>query len=115
MFNNLFTADFRAVLGDRGEWNLGLLAGCEVNNDRLVSSSYVGTGLAFYGQPVIGNCSSLINASEAPSQDRTVGLFFNAMASWRDMLFVSVTGRGDRVSGMPRGNRTFFYPSVSGA
>jgi len=115
VFNNLFTADFRAVFGNQGEWNVGLLAGCEVNNDRLVSSSYVGTGLAFYGQPVIGNCSSLINAAEAPSQDRTVGLFFNAMASWRDMLFVSVTGRGDRVSGMPRGNRTFFYPSVSGA
>ena len=29
------------------------------------------------------------------------------------MLYLTVTGRNDKVSSMPRGNRSFFYPSVS--
>ncbi|MDE5694215.1 MAG: TonB-dependent receptor, partial [Duncaniella sp.] len=95
------------------EWTLGLMIGNEVNNDHLTATDYIGSGLAFYGQPTIGNCASFTYGYEAPSQDRTVGLFFNASASWRDMLFLNVTGRNDWVSTMPNGNRSFFYPSVS--
>lgn len=113
IFNNLVTANFTAELGSDREWNLGLLVGNEVNNDKLVSSDYIGSGLALYGQPTISNCSTLTYGYEAPSQDRTVGLFFNASAAWRDMLFLNVTGRNDWVSSMPRDNRSFFYPSVS--
>ena len=113
IFNNLVTANFTAELGEAREWNLGLMVGNEVNNDKLISSEYIGSGLAFYGQPTIGNCATLTYWYEAPSQDRTVGIFFNASASWRDMLFLNVTGRNDWVSTMPRNNRSFFYPSVS--
>lgn len=113
IFNNLITANFTAELGAAREWTLGLMIGNEVNNDHLTATDYIGSGLAFYGQPTIGNCASFTYGYEAPSQDRTVGLFFNASASWRDMLFLNVTGRNDWVSTMPNGNRSFFYPSVS--
>lgn len=113
IFNNLITANFTAELGADREWTLGLMLGNEVNNDHLTATDYIGSGLAFYGQPTIGNCASFTYGYEAPSQDRTVGLFFNASASWRDMLFFNVTGRNDWVSTMPNGNRSFFYPSVS--
>ncbi|MDE6684786.1 MAG: SusC/RagA family TonB-linked outer membrane protein, partial [Duncaniella sp.] len=110
IFNNLVTANFTAELGEAREWNLGLMVGNEVNNDKLISSEYIGSGLAFYGQPTIGNCATLTYWYEAPSQDRTVGIEFNASASWRDMLFLNGTGRTDWVSTMPRNNRSFFYP-----
>ncbi len=113
IFNNLITANFTAELGADREWTLGLMLGNEVNNDHLTATDYIGSGLAFYGQPTIGNCASFTYGYEAPSQDRTVGVFFNASASWRDMLFFNVTGRNDWVSTMPNGNRSFFYPSVS--
>lgn len=113
IFNNLITANFTAELGADREWTLGLMLGNEVNNDHLTATDYIGSGLAFYGQPTIGNCESFTYGYEAPSQDRTVGVFFNASASWRDMLFFNVTGRNDWVSTMPNGNRSFFYPSVS--
>ncbi len=109
------TANFTAELGENRDWNLGLMLGNEVNNDHLIQSDYIGTGLSFYGQPTIGNCTAVNYGFEAPSQERTVGLFFNASAAWRDMVFVNVTGRNDWVSTMPRGNRSFFYPSVSAA
>lgn len=113
ILNNLITANFTAEFGADREWSLGLMLGNEVNNDHLTATDYIGSGLAFYGQPTIGNCASFTYGYEAPSQDRTVGLFFNASASWRDMLFFNVTGRNDWVSTMPNGNRSFFYPSVS--
>lgn len=33
--------------------------------------------------------------------------------SWQDQVYLTVTGRNDYVSTMPRGSRSFFYPSVS--
>jgi surface membrane protein len=42
-----------------------------------------------------------------------VGFFGQASLSWKDMLYLTVTGRNDMISSMPRGNRSFFYPSVS--
>lgn len=113
IFNNLITANFNAKFGADRQWELGVLLGNEVNNDKLIQSDYIGSGIPFYGQPTIGNCSTRTYAYEAPSQDRTVGLFFNATASWKSMIFINVTGRNDWVSSMPRNNRSFFYPSVS--
>lgn len=113
VFNNLITANFTAKFGADREWDLGVMVGNEVNNDKLTSSDYIGSGLSFYGQPTISNCAQLTYASQAPSQDRTVGLFYNVTLSWKDMLFLNTTGRNDWVSSMPRGNRSFFYPSVS--
>ncbi len=92
-----------------------MLLGNEVNQDNTTEWDYEGDGLSYYGQPVIGNCVNMSYWYQAPAKDRTVGLFFNANLSWRDMVFLSVTGRNDWVSSMPRDNRSFFYPSVSAA
>ena len=52
-------------------------------------------------------------AEDYEFQGRTVGFFGSATLSWKDMLYLTVTGRQDIVSSMPHGNRSFFYPSVS--
>lgn len=44
---------------------------------------------------------------------RTVGFFGSVSASYKNMLYLTLTGRNDYVSSMPRNNRSFFYPSVS--
>ena len=36
----------------------------------------------------------------------------NVSASYRNMLYLTLTGRQDYVSNMPRNNRSFFYPSI---
>ena len=35
--------------------------------------------------------------------------------SWRNAIFIDVTGRNDWSSTLPAGNRSYFYPSVSGS
>lgn len=109
VFNNLFTANFTA---EWGEFNFDAMLGNEVNQDNSRKWDYYGSNFNFYGMPVIGNATSF-TSSEYNLQSRTVGFFGSLGLSWRSMLFLTVTGRNDYVSTMPRGNRSFFYPSVS--
>ena len=113
IFNNLLTANFTAKWGSNEEWDFGFVLGNEFNHQYRRKWDYDGTGLAFYGQPTIGNTSSMDAHSDYHIQERTVGVFGQMSLSWMDMLFLTVTGRNDVVSTMPRGNRSFFYPSVS--
>ena len=113
IFNNLLTANFTAKWGANEEWDFGFVLGNEFNHQYRRKWDYDGTGLAFYGQPTIGNTSSMDAHSDYHIQERTVGVFGQMSLSWMDMLFLTVTGRNDVVSTMPSGHRSFFYPSVS--
>ena len=113
IFNNLFTINFTAQLGAEKEWDLGLLLGNEFNHDYSRHWDYDATGLSWYGQPVIENAVNMQSWSMYHGKERTLGFFGQLTASWKNMLYLTVTGRNDVVSTMPRGNRSFFYPSVS--
>ena len=113
IFNNLITANFTAKWGADRAWDFGFVLGNEFNHEYRRKWDYDGSGLAFYGQPTIGNTSSMDVHREYHQQERTVGTFGQLSLSWKDMLYLTVTGRNDKVSSMPRGHRSFFYPSVS--
>ncbi len=49
------------------------------------------------------------------STKRLIGVFGELRASWKDILFLTVTGRNDWTSTLPVENRSYFYPSVSGS
>ena len=113
IFNNLFTANFTAKFGAEKEWDLGLLLGTEFNHDYTRSWDYDASSLSWYGQPVIENAESMDYWAMSHYQERTLGFFGQLTASWKNMVYLTVTGRNDVVSTMPRNNRSFFYPSVS--
>ncbi|MCD6347802.1 MAG: SusC/RagA family TonB-linked outer membrane protein, partial [Bacteroidales bacterium] len=46
-------------------------------------------------------------------QKQTNSVFFAANGSYKDFLFLGVTGRNDWSSTLPAENRSYFYPSVS--
>ncbi len=46
---------------------------------------------------------------------RLVGVYGEFRADWRNTIFLTVTGRNDWTSTLPKENRSYFYPSVSGA
>lgn len=49
------------------------------------------------------------------TQRRVVSAFGQAVANYNQYLFVTVTGRNDWTSTIPKGANSFFYPSVSGS
>lgn len=113
IFNNLFTANFTAKFGANKEWDFGAMLGSEFNHEYKRDWDYDASSLAWYGQPVIENAASMDYWSMSHSKERTIGFFGQLSLSWQHQLYLTVTGRNDKVSTMPRSNRSFFYPSVS--
>ncbi len=108
--NSLFTVDYTWKIN--GDWNFEALYGNEfVYGTRKEVDSY-GMNFNYGGFNHMSNVSSY-QGSEYFRKNLTAGNFLNISADFKDMLFLNATGRVDRVSSMPDGNRTFFYPSVS--
>ena len=112
VFNNLFTVNFDGKFGQNEEWRLNVVLGNEFNDENMRTWDYYGSNFNFPGFSTIGNATSY-TSSEYNRRERTVGFFGSASLSWADQLYLTVTGRNDYVSTMPRGSRSFFYPSVS--
>ncbi|UBM61984.1 SusC/RagA family TonB-linked outer membrane protein [Candidatus Sulfidibacterium hydrothermale] len=103
-FNHNWTKDF----------NTSLTLGNQVS-DRQRNYYYIrGEGL---NVPGINDLSNTINtfAGASVTDERNVGVFYSLQLGYKNKLFVNTTGRNDWVSTMPEGNRSFFYPSVSGS
>jgi TonB-linked SusC/RagA family outer membrane protein len=49
--------------------------------------------------------------SESTSDIRRAGFYGDLQLSWKSMLYVSITGRNDWSTTLPKGNNSFFYPS----
>lgn len=112
IFNNLITANFNGRFGAEEQWDLSVMLGSEINEENNRIWSYTGTNFNYYGFPVIANATNF-SSEEYNRRKRTVGFFGSASLSWANQLYLTVTGRNDYVSTMPRNNRSFFYPSVS--
>lgn len=56
---------------------------------------------------------SLRQASEGYSRKEIQSVFGNVSVSYKDMLYLDVTGRNDWSSTLPSSNWSYFYPSVS--
>ena len=110
VFNNTFTVNLDGRFCE--DFGLNVILGNEFNEENVRIWRYDGTNFNFYGFPVIANATSY-TASEYTYKERNVGFFGSVSADWKNMLYLTVTGRNDYVSTMPHGSRSFFYPSVS--
>ncbi len=65
--------------------------------------------------PGINELANTINtfAGNSIVQLRNVGVFGEFKIDYKNKLFLSVTGRNDWISTLPKDNRSFFYPSIS--
>lgn len=109
-FNSLLTANYDWVINH--DWTLNALLGNEFVQDNKKYYSQFGSSFNFPGWNHINNATIKDN-NEKQLANRTVGFFGSVSASYKNMLYLTVTGRNDIVSNMPTGNRSFFYPSVS--
>ena len=109
--NSLFTLSYDWRLTD--DMNINVMVGNEFNHERYKFYEQYGEKFNFGGWNHIQNLSGAITASEEQIEYRTVGFFYSASWDFKSMIYLNTTGRNDIVSKMPRGNRSFFYPSVS--
>jgi len=94
----------------------------DVNIDALVGNEIVdrttrytlaqGTNFNYGGFNQIDNTSVFLSSSTI-NRFRSFGTFGSLSADFKNMLYLNATLRNDIISSMPRGNRTFTYPSFS--
>lgn len=71
-------------------------------------------GLVIPGVYTLQNSSKPIdNASTGRSDSQIASLFGYLDLDYKKIIFLDVTGRADRNSGMPKANNTYFYPQAS--
>jgi len=108
--NSLFTLAYNWKINN--DWNVDALFGNEFVSRSTKYTYAYGSGFNYGGWNHIDNTSSFVASSSTKSY-RSVGNFGNLSADYKNMLYLNATLRSDIISSMPRGNRTFTYPSVS--
>ena len=108
--NSLFTLNYDWKITP--ELDLNVLYGNEFVNKSTRITTGEGYNFNFPGWNHIGNATTF-QANQSTTKKRTVGNFGNLALSWKNMLYLNATVRNDIVSSMPRGSRSFTYPSVS--
>ena len=63
----------------------------------------------------LANSATKIKTSNEAYARQTNSLYGMVQFSWKNAIFVDVTGRNDWSSTLPAANRSYFYPSVSGS
>ena len=99
-----------------GDFNLNLMLGTSTDYTRIKRNYKIAYNFAvpeFYSYDNVSNTDR--NFSYFMSKKRLVGVFGEFRADWRNAIFFTVTGRNDWTSTLPLDNRSYFYPSVSGA
>lgn len=109
MINSLLTANLKWDIND--DMSLTTLLGNEIVNTTTLYRYAYGSDFAFAGWNHIDNTATK-NATSAYNKSRTFGTFLNLNFAYKNLLFLTATGRQDIVSSMPSNNRTFFYPSL---
>lgn len=109
-FNSLLTANYSLNISQ--DLQFTALLGNEINQNNDKKYDQYGQDLNFGGWKNISN-TNVITSTEDKYKSRTVGFFGNISLTYKNMVYLNATGRNDYVSTMPRGNRSFFYPSVS--
>jgi TonB-linked SusC/RagA family outer membrane protein len=94
-----------------GNFNLDLNAGA--NSYKTEYQRITGSGVVFN----IENLFALTNtANPRPSEDYTKkavnSVYGFGEISWKNAIFLNITGRNDWSSTLPSNNRSYFYPSV---
>ena len=99
-----------------GDFNVNLMLGTSTDDTRIQSDYRMAWNFTLPGVYAFDNAlDNNRKFSNARSQKRLLGVFGEARADWRNTVFLTVTGRNDWSSTLPLDNRSYFYPSVSGA
>ena len=117
-FRSEFTGDFIATLKKDNllteGLNANLLIGQQVNSRRFQSIASRADNLLVSGFPNSSVASVYSNGTgEETSLRRLLGYYSSLDLSYNNYLFLTLTGRIDQSSTLPKKNDTFFYPSAS--
>ncbi len=93
------------------DFNFNFVLGSEFYDINARRIKVRGTNFDIGGFHNISNTQSQITEEEILRR-RVFGYYGSLTFSYRNLVYLTATGRNDKVSNLARGNRTFFYPSL---
>ena len=99
-----------------GDFNVNLMLGGSTDYTKNVRNYQMAWNFAvpeFFSFDNAGNEDKKFQ--HTMSRKRLISAFGEFRMDWRNAIFLTVTGRNDWTSTLPKENRSYFYPSVSGA
>ena len=109
-FNSTFITTFKHNFTDDFQGTLRL--GHEVFDSALKRNDVEGADLTVYNWFDLRN-ANILKTNTYNEKYRLMGFFGELALSYKDYLFLTLTGRNDISSSLERNNRSFFYPSAS--
>ena len=99
-----------------GDFDFNLLIGTTTESTTRKSQNHWGYEFITPGTISFNNIATENQFfKDATSQKRMVGVYGELRASYKSLAYLTVTGRNDWSSTLPKENRSYFYPSVSGS
>ena len=99
-----------------GDFDFNLLVGTTTEATKTTNNTRWGYDFVTDG---VFSFNNIVKANqffkESTSRKRMVGLYGEFRASYKNIAYLTVTGRNDWSSTLPVDNRSYFYPSVSGS
>lgn len=105
--------NFHKTLGD---FDTHLMLGSTSENTEWVNQNLWGYNFITAGTVSFGNIATTNQFfRDATTKKRLVGAYGEVGVSYKDIAYITATGRNDWSSTLPLDNRSYFYPSVSGS
>ena len=99
-----------------GDFDLGLMIGTTAESTTRNNQTHWGYNFITEGTISFNNIATENQFfKDSNIKKRLVGVYGEFRASWKNQLYLTVTGRNDWSSTLPKENRSYFYPSVSGS
>ncbi len=115
-FNNEINSNLRFTFAKRinDDYRIDGVVGNEIYDQKSRYQIVQGSPLEIGGFHNMLNTTNQITANFGQHK-RGFGYFAMTTIDYKGMVFITPSGRLDRVSNMPPDNRTFFYPGVAGS
>lgn len=99
-----------------GDFETRLMVGTTSENTEVVSQNHWGYNFITAGTVSFGNIATTNQFfKDGTTQKRLVGAYGEVGVSYKNIAFLTATGRNDWSSTLPIDSRSYFYPSVSGS
>ncbi|MEG0517807.1 MAG: SusC/RagA family TonB-linked outer membrane protein [Bacteroidales bacterium] len=103
-----------------GDWDLNLLLGHTAEATKRVNKTQWGYDFIIDGKPGgTINFNDILNVNkyftDNMTKKRMVGAYGEFRAAYKNIAYLTVTGRNDWSSTLSKESRSYFYPSVSGS
>jgi TonB-linked SusC/RagA family outer membrane protein len=114
LYNQIINNDVLVTTTHQLTKDLGLkvIVGHNVNQVFFRREQADAQGLTVDSLYTFANAST-VSTNNGSTERRLVGVYGDIGLSYKDFLFLNITGRNDWTSTLPKQNNSYFYPSVS--